>query len=250
MGSFPATRRRSVIFLLLALAAVGLWPAGTGLAVSLPHPEPPRRLTVQGTLIGRMGTGGKVRFNVVATDPRSWYDLKSVRMLMLLHGFSIQEIEFLVGPQTIGTTGRQPVKFGGPALPGSFLRIINGNTSRFVRQTFSITLTFWARVTESIPGGTRFRLLATDQNGNSSRATNPVAVSKGLLSWGTLALAAAVALFLGGFVGNTITSRRYRQREPSIWQIVERRLKEQRVRPPPRLEAAGVGERSGMSGAG
>jgi hypothetical protein len=238
-------RRFSILLLLLALAGMALWPAGAGLAVSLPHPEPPRRLTVQGTLAGKLGKGGKVNFNIVATDPQNWTHLKSVRIVMLLRGFSIQEIEYFVSSGTIGTTGLKPVPFGGPPVQGSFLRIINGNTSRRVRQTFSITLTFWARVTESIPEGARVRLIATDQDGNASRATDRAPVSKSLLSWGTLGLAAAVALFLGGFVGNTITSRRYRQREPSIWQIVERRLKEQRVRPPAPVGAARVGERTG-----
>ena len=239
------TRRLPILLLLPALAAMALWPAGAGLAVSLPNPEPPRRLTVQGTLAGKLGKGGKVNFNIVATDPKNWTDLKSVKIIILLHGFSIQEIEYLVSPGTIGTTGRRPVPFGGPPLPGSFLRIINGNTTRRVRQTFSITLTFWARVTESIPGGAQVRLIATDQDGNVSRATDRAPVSRGLLSWGTLGLAAAVALFIGSFLGNTMTSRRYRQREPSIWQIVERRLKEQRVRPPPPMGAARVGGRTG-----
>ena len=247
MRSGRERRRRSILVLLvLALGAMALWPAGAVLAISLPHPEPPRRLTVQGTLVGKMGKGGKVNFNIVATDPSSFLHLKSVKVVMLLHGFSIQDIEFFVGTQTIGTTARQPVKFGGRGLPGSFLRIINGNTSRFIRSTFGIKLIFWARVTESIPGGAQVRLIATDQDGNVSRATNRAPVSRGLLSWGTLGLAAAVALFLGGFVGNTMTSRRYRQREPSIWQIVERRLKEQRVRPPtPAGPARVVGERTG-----
>ena len=236
-------RHRSLALLLLAAGLV-LVPA-EGWAVSLPHPEPPRRLTVQGTLAGKLGRGGKVNFNIVATDPQNWTHLKSVRIVMLLHGFSIQEIDYFVSTGTIGTTGRQPVPFGGPPLPGSFLRIINGNTTRRVRQTFSITLTFWARVTESIPGGAQVRLLATDQDGNVSRATNRAPVSRGLLSWGTLGLAAAVALFIGSFLGNTITSRRYRQREPSIWQIVERRLKEQRGRPPSPVGAARLGERTG-----
>jgi len=240
----PRARRRRVV-LLLSLLAAYLWPAGASFAISLPHPQPPNRLTVQGTLTGRLGKGGKVNFHVVATDPQSWTDLKSVKIALLLHGFSIQETEYFVSSGTIGTTGRQPVEFGGPSLPGSFLRIVNGNTSRRVRQTFSITLIFWARVTESIPGGTTLRLITTDQNGNVSRATDRVAVSKGLLSWSTLAVAAAVALFMGGFVGNTVTSRRYRQREPSIWQIVERRLKEQRVRPPTPVATPAVSERAG-----
>lgn len=245
MDLIRGVRRRSASWVLFLLAALLLLQAGPALAVSLPHPEPPRRLTVQGTLTGKLGKGGKVNFKIVATDPLSFLHLKSVKIDMLLNGFSIQETEFFVGPQTIGTTGVQPVKFGGRALQGSFLRIINGNTSRFVRSTFSITLIFWARVSESVPRGVRLRLIATDQDGNVSRATDRVDVSRGLLSWGTLGLAAAVALFLGGFVGNTITSRRYRQREPSIWQVVERRIKEQRARPPSPVGTARLGERTG-----
>jgi hypothetical protein len=239
-------RRFSILLLPLALAGMALWPAGAGLAVSLPHPEPPRRLTVQGTLAGKLGKGGKVNFNIVATDPQNWTHLKSVKIVMLLRGFSIQEIEYFVSSGTIGTTGLKPVPFGGPPVQGSFLRIINGNTSRRVRQTFSITLTFWARVTESIPGGTRLRLLATDEDGNVSRATNRVAVSKGLLSWGTLGLAAALALFIGGFFGNSLTHRRYRQHAPSIWQVVERRIKEQRVRPPNPVAGSSARDRTGL----
>lgn len=236
-------RRRSIV-LLFALLGLVVLPAEAGLALSVPHPQPPRRLTVQGTVKGRLGKGGKVSFHVVATDPQGWYHLNSVKMDLLLRGFAIQEIEFLVPDQRIGTTGLRPVKLGGRALPGSFLRLPNGNTSRFVRQTFSITLIFWARVTESIPGGVQLRLHATDQDGNAAQATNRVHVSNGLLSWGTLGLAAALALFIGGFVGNTVTHRRYRQREPSIWQILERRLREQRARPPSPVAAAGVGEQT------
>lgn len=245
MSSERGVHRRSIV-LVLSLVAALLLQAGAAYAVSLPHPEPPRRLTVQGTLVGKLGKGGKVNFRLVATDPQSWYHLKSVKIDMLLNGFSIQETEFFVGAQTIGTTGVQPVKFGGRPLQGSFLRIVNGNTSRFVRQTFSITLIFWARVSESVPRGVQLRLIATDQDGNVSRATNRVDVSGGLLSWGTLGLAAALALFIGGFFGNSLTHRRYRQRAPSIWQVVERRIKEQRVRPPTPVAGSSAGDRTGL----
>jgi hypothetical protein len=73
-----------------------------------------------------------------------------------------------------------------------------------------------------------------------------VADSKGLLSWGTLGLAAALAVFIGGFFGNSLTHRRYRQRAPSIWQVVERRLKEQRVRPPTPVAGASARDQTGM----
>jgi hypothetical protein len=40
------------------------------------------------------------------------------------------------------------------------------------------------------------------------------------------------ALLLGAFLGNILTHRKYRQREPSVWDILERRLKEQKAKPP------------------
>ena len=164
MGPIERVHRRPALTASLMLAALVVWQASAAMALSLPHPEPPRRLTVQATMKGKLGKGRKVNFRVVATDPQSWFHLKSVKMSLLLHGFTIQDVEFFVGDQTIDTTGLARVKFGGRPLTGSFLRIINGNTSRFVRQTFSVTLTFWAKVTESIPGDVRLRLLATDQD--------------------------------------------------------------------------------------
>jgi hypothetical protein len=232
----------------LALAAlITILASAPAFAVSLPHPEPPKRLTVQGTLKGRFGKGGKLNFNIVATDPLSFLHLKSVKVSVLLHGFSIQDVEFFVADQTIDITGRQPVKFGGRPLSGSFLRLINGNTSRYVRSTFGIRLIFWTRVDETIPRGVQLRLVATDQDGKISQATNRVTVPRGLLTWGTLGLAAALALFGGAFAGNKLTVRRYRQRAPTIWQIVERRLLEQRARPPSATDLAGVSEGAGMS---
>ena len=44
-------------------------------------------------------------------------------------------------------------------------------------------------------------------------------------------MATAVALFMGAFIGKALTRRRYRERQPSIWDIVERRLREQKIRP-------------------
>ena len=76
------------------------------------------------------------------------------------------------------------------------------------------------------------RVAATSRAGKSSIAKLRVAQRGGYLSWGTVGLAAILALVLGTFIGNTVTSRRYRQREAGVWDILERRLKEQRARPP------------------
>src|SRR5438128_5756549 len=89
--------RGSAFPALLILAALVVLQVSAAMAVSLPHPEPPRRLTVQATMKGKLGKGRKVNFHVVATDPQSWFHLKSIKVSLLLHGFTIQDVEFFVG---------------------------------------------------------------------------------------------------------------------------------------------------------
>jgi hypothetical protein len=226
--------RRSLVLLALILGlgwCVAL--AAPGWTLSNPHPEPPRRLTIQGKVLGKLGKGAKVHFGIVATDPRGWVDLATVQIVLLLHDQGIQDITYSVHDETIATSGREPVRFRGPEpVEGGFLLVLNGRTSRLVRQTFSIRLDLWTRVLEDIPRNAQFRLIATSDGGDVAAARHRAEVAGGFLSWGTFAVAAAVALFLGGFFGTTLTSRRYRQREPSVWQILERRLKDQKARPP------------------
>jgi hypothetical protein len=232
-------RRSSIV---VALVAV-IWSlaAPSGWTVSNPYPKPPRRLTVQGKLTGKLRQGGKVVFQVVATDPTGWTDLSALKIVLVLHDQPIQDITFQVGEAigegTLSVTGHPPAPYPG-SVPqgGSFLEVFQETgkkrSEELVRQTFGITISVSARVREAIPTGTIVRVIALSDDGDLVYARVRARVSGGFLSWGTFALAAAVALFLGAFIGNTVTHRRYRQREPSIWDIVERRLKEQRARPP------------------
>jgi hypothetical protein len=236
--------RRSSIALVL-VAALGILTAPAGWTLSNPFPSPPRRLTIQGELIGKLRKGGTVRFNVVATDPSGWTDLSNVKIVLLLHGQPIQDVTYVVDEGTISTTGQPPVHFPGPeSEQGSFLEFFHDVGEKIpglVKQTFRINLHISAKVREAIPSATVVRVVATSDEGDITYARVKASVSGGLLSWGTFAVAAAVALFIGGFFGNTFTHRRYRQREPSIWDIVERRLREQKARPPASVLAGSDG---------
>jgi hypothetical protein len=223
--------------LLTALVA-GAWliaPA-SGWTVSNPHPLPPRRLTVQGKLVGKLGKGAVVRFEIVATDPSGWPDLNEVKIVMLLNGQPIQEITYSVDDRTLVTTGQAPIQFPEQtSLSGSFLEVFRPTNVKIppvLHGTFTIDLAISAKVREEIPSATVVRVIATNDDGDRAYARMQAGVAGGWLSWGTFGLAAGVALFFGAAIGNMLTSRRYRQRQPSIWQIVERRLREQKARPP------------------
>jgi hypothetical protein len=150
-----------------------------------------------------------------------------------------------VDDRTLGTTGQQPIDFPEQtSLPGSFLEVFRPHDVRIapiVHGTFSIDLAISAKVRAEIPRSTVVRVILTNDQGDRAYARVRASVGGGWLSWSTFGVAAGIALFLGGFLGNMLTSRRYRRRQLSIWQIVERRLKEQKARPPAPAVARGDG---------
>jgi hypothetical protein len=177
----------------------------------------------------------------VSQASTGWPDLSRLKIVLLLHEQPIQDITFdvgdAIGEGTLSVTGHPPAPFPG-SIPqgGSFLEVFQETgkkrSEQLVRHTFGVTINVSAKVREAVPSGTIVRVIAVSDDGDVVYARVLAGVSGGLLSWGTFAVAAGVALFLGGLIGNTFTHRRYRQREPSVWDIVERRLKEQRARPP------------------
>jgi hypothetical protein len=53
------------------------------------------------------------------------------------------------------------------------------------------------------------------------------------LSWGSLGAAVLMALLVGAFLGNAFASHRMQQRARlSVWAVLERRLQEERAKPP------------------
>jgi hypothetical protein len=234
---------RRWVFLTALVAGTWLTMPAPSWAVSNPHPLPPRRLTVQGQLVGKLGRGAVVRFQIVATDPSGWPDLNEMKIVLLLNGQPIQEISYSVDDRTLATTGQPPIHFPEQtSLSGSFLEVFrprNVKIAPILHGTFTIDLAISTRVREEIPSATVVRVIATNDDGDLAYARVRASVSGGWLSWGTFGLAAGVALFCGAAVGNLLTSRRYRQRQPSIWQILERRLREKKARPPGASQQAG-----------
>jgi hypothetical protein len=233
--------RRTAI---LALVAAALWtlPAEPVAALSVPHPPRPEQLTVSGFVVGRLAKGNLVRFGILATDPSTWSHLRTVRVVLILRGQNLQEMTFYVKDRRFQLGDRPPVDIStSTPVTAGFFRI-NPHSLRMIRHTFSVRVTFWARVREAIPRGTTFRVIARDEDRNISYARERVSVSGGFLTWGTFAIGFVLALLAGAFVTNLRYSRRLRERRPSIWDVLERRLREERARPPALVGMGGDGE--------
>lgn len=232
--------RRGIVLLLSAqiLVAVVAFEAD---AVSLPHPPKPKQLTVSGFVIGRLAKGNKVRFGVIASDPLTWADLQSVKVALILRGHVLEEFAFLVKDGVFQLGDRPPVPISSTErVTGGFFRV-NPHTVRMIRHTFSIDVTLWAVIREGIPHGTTFRVIARSEGGRLAYAREKVSVSDGFLTWGTFAIGVIAAFFVGGFVRSRRYQRLRKQLQPSIWDVLDRRLKEERVRPSAPLAAVDSG---------
>jgi hypothetical protein len=231
--------RRVLLLLLLLVACILLLAAGPALALVLPHPQQPKRLSITGGTIGKVGRHHKLRLVMTAADPKGFVDLKSMSASLVLRGQILEQINYDISGLTVQIAGQQPITVGDRTAPrGSFFQIFPHH-ARYIRSTFSVNFTVWMYFLEGVSKDARWRFTANSRrftaNGRSrvgAAISYRVRLAPGFLSWGTLGLSAAVALFLGGFLGNNFTHRKYRAGEPSVWDIVERRLKEQKARPP------------------
>lgn len=240
----PRRRCRRALAAILSVGAaclVAVVQAAPARAISIPHPVRPDRLTVTGFQQGRAGKGRTVHFVVTADDPKGFAHLRSVSVRFLVREQPIQEIVFFVDEGTVGLAGRKPVppREAGPVDAGFF--VLHARGTRFVRSVFTFKLIVPVTFVEALPRDSAFRVLAVDDDRRVAMRKRPLRQGQALLSWGTFGLAAAAALFMGAVAGSTVASRRYRQREPSIWDIVERRIREERSRPPAARPAWGGG---------
>jgi len=214
---------------LVALVVLALWavPAVPVAAVSLPNPEAPRVATIQATVKGGFASGRAVEMGVVATHPAGWVHLQTVTITLLLNERPVEDAVFDVQQETIAVTGVDPVPVGTPAiLRGSFFAV-DASRVRLVHEAVGILMTLRITPLAPIPRGSVLRASSTDTDGKVVSVRRVAPLAPGFLSWSTLALAVAVALFIGAFVGNTFSTRRHRQSEPSVWDILQRRLREE-----------------------
>ena len=87
-----------------------------------------------------------------------------------------------------------------------------------------------AGVVKAIPEDARFELSVTDDVGTRVTAARGLARNDpdSGLTWGAVLTAVVVALFVGGFLGNRVASRRRPPARLSVYGTVQRRIDEER----------------------
>jgi hypothetical protein len=216
-------RRRGFPLLLLGTLFVGLGHAAAGAAAG--------PLTATGTVTGELKPGQTLQVHLVVTHTDGWQKIEEVDIDLLLRGVPLERV--VVDPTHVsvvidGKAG--PAQLGQSAvLTGNFLSLNAGSVGLSAKGD-QLTLTIPMRVRGDPPAGARLTYQAKgfDLTSTQVRALTPPAESGTGFSWGTLAVAAAAALFAGSFLGGTFASRRRPAPRPSVYATVQRRLDEER----------------------
>jgi hypothetical protein len=206
-----------VVLLLVA----GLLMAAAGMALAQAS-----EITVRGSVGGDLQRGGQARFEVTATHPDGWQALRTVAVVLDLHGAVLEEVVYDVDGTAIEVGDNRAVAGTGNIAEGQFLRVgafgleVSTGGNR-------LGLSFDARVLEEPPLGARFRFVAQDDEDEEVATSIPAAVEEdGGLSWSVVVLAVLAALLAGGLLGSRVAT--HRRAPTSVYGAVARRLEEER----------------------
>jgi hypothetical protein len=215
------TRTRLLFSALFALALLGI----ATLAVAQPASRP----QVSGSVVGELRRGDRVTFTVRVVEPRGYRELNEIRIGMFLQDLPLAELTYIEDANTIGIRGGSLLPIGAQGtLEGSFFRF-NGLDVKTEASGRQLTLTVPATVRANVPPGANFRFTAVNDSGVTGVVVRNLNIEEAGVGfgWGTVVLAAVLALFAGAFVGNLFASRRTTAPKVSVYGTIQRRLKEE-----------------------
>jgi hypothetical protein len=223
--ALSASRRFGLLGLLLAIY---------GVVAALPAAAQGDPLTATGTVVGTLKAGQTLQVRLVARHLGGWQQIEDFQVDLVLRGITLESMLFDPTRVSVTIQGQAgPEAFGAPTvLRGNFFSI-NAGSIGITAKGRQATITFPLRILATPPTGARlfFSLHGFDGSVRPPRPLSPAVESDNGFSWGTLAVAAIAALFIGGFFGSTFASRRRPPPRPSVYATVQRRLDQERSKP-------------------
>jgi hypothetical protein len=219
----PVIRRASsliaALWLGLSATATAAWAA------------PPTKVQHTGSVTGELKQGNAVTVRVAIEHPNGWQNVQRVVIALRLRGRPLDQIVFQAQDLSLSIVGD-----GGPVVLGQAGELhgpyFTVDTSAVALQASKdrLGLIVPVRIGSAPPPGGRlfYTYSALGAPAPGFLPLTPPVKGGGGFSWGTLAVAIAAALFVGGFVGNLFSSRR-RPARPSIYATVQRRLEQERA---------------------
>ncbi len=198
-----------------------------GLVAASPSP-----LTASGSVSGSLKAGNTVQVRLVVTHSGGWQEISEVEVDLAISGKPLDQLVIDPTHDSVVLVGEAgPNALGEHAtLTGTFFRV-DAASIELIAKGERLTLTMPLRLRADPPPGARLVYQARGFDLSTTRPaplTPPVKADTGL-SWGTLGVAIAGALFAGIFLGGLLGSRRRPPPRPSIYRTVQRRLEEERA---------------------
>jgi len=209
--------------------------SGPGTTGPPSSPAGAAHVTAGGTAEGELALGSTIAVRVRAQDSLGWQHLDTIEVSLRLNGQPLDTIRIVPTAYSIAiVNGAAPVAIGKPGtVVGPYFRIDNGKASLAADTAANeFSVSFPMRLVHDPPTDAVLVLTATDASGVSSGDVNlssPVSKQNQGFPWGTIGLAVAAALFLGGFVGNMFSTRRAKAR-PNVYATVARRIRDDKDR--------------------
>jgi hypothetical protein len=191
-----------------------------------------QRTRVSGSVVGGLRSGDKVTFRVQVFEARGYRDLQQISVTMQLHNLPLAELTYLAAVNSFSVRGGPLIEVGTPTTTGGSFFQFGGLdvTTQASGRTFTLVVN--ATVRADVPPGAEFQFTATNQDGTSASITRHLNIEEaGVgLGWGSVIVAVAGALFVGGFVGNLFASKRRPASRVSVYGTIQARLAEERAR--------------------
>jgi hypothetical protein len=219
----PRHRRIGRAALILAALGAG-WTLGSAAGAS--------PLSATGYATGGLSAGQTVQVHIDVRHTGGWQQISEIELDLTLQGKPLEQLVFDPTHDSVVLQGEAgPAALGEPSpFVGPYFRLDPAAVAiaaKGERLTLSIPITIVA----APPTDARLTLLVRGfdlSKAGPLAVTAPVKADSGF-TWGTLGLAVAVALFLGGVFGGTFASRRRPPQRPSVYTAVRRRIDDERA---------------------
>ena len=220
-------RRRAVVAQLLVAALVVVLAERPASAQSV-APSPTRGPSVNGEVTGALAAGSTLTIRIDGTMPGGWEALHLLEATITSGNLKLDRLRFDIEDNKL-TVGDQDLIVGtGATATSEYLRV-NGADVIVTTGGANISFEVDAKVVKTIPGDARFVLGVVDLGGSAQVTRSLAAPEGGGITWATVLALIAAALFIGGFIGNLVASKRRVPARPSVYATVQHRLEMERA---------------------
>lgn len=188
--------------------------------------EAPR---ISGQVSGVTAAGGRLTLEADALQVGGWQGLDELRIELLVGDRVQDDLAFDIGDNILTVNTQDLVVGTGARASGTYLQT-SGADVIVTTGGGHLMLRLHATVIKPIPPTARFRMTAIDDFGATASVVRRIAApaSAGGFSWGEVVAFVALALFVGGFLGNVFGSKRRSPQRPSVYAAIQRRIQVER----------------------